>query len=454
MSSARVDAVQQRVDEVRRRLSSLQTTVTATAVLGGNAGEGDSCSSFPVASSSTHGSALPSMPSAHLLTLREKQQAQGQSLFETVPATSTFDAVRARLGALRNQGNTVMINAAAAATASTANQDGKNRPAISADNNNNNSEGEVLSTFQSIQGRIAAIATRLHDVSTSAMVGAKENDEPLPTPPSSSAYASAASSRMQQQQQAKSKTATTPFGRREKSQEGANSIISSGTLVKGMFTPRTGFGHNYGSTPNNNSNNHPPRSSSASATAVALSTQRPTSFAGGPQPTRNDPAAKTPLKFAAADGFLLHGGASASDATAAAAAPQPVLVSGAELFAILRLRGVISTHGSSGEHTLPPTPVHKVLLTANEVSQLASLRKALSLEGQEEGARHRAQMQQAGSGRSFPPPKQQQPVATQQQQQQEVLVVKANSSFGRPSSGFGPSMDRSGAAGGGAVRWG
>ena len=54
-----------------------------------------------------------------------------------------------------------------------------------------------------------------------------------------------------------------------------------------------------------------------------------------------------------------------------------VALSGAELFAILRLRGVISSHGQTGEHLLPLTSCHSMFLSTDEYSQLLQLRELL-----------------------------------------------------------------------------
>jgi hypothetical protein len=60
-----------------------------------------------------------------------------------------------------------------------------------------------------------------------------------------------------------------------------------------------------------------------------------------------------------------------------AAGAQPVLLSGAEVFAILRLRGIISSEGNTGEHLLPPVRCHRMVLTPGENGQLLQLREAL-----------------------------------------------------------------------------
>jgi hypothetical protein len=54
-----------------------------------------------------------------------------------------------------------------------------------------------------------------------------------------------------------------------------------------------------------------------------------------------------------------------------------VTLSGAELFAILRLRGVISSHGQTGEHLLPLTCCHSMYLSSAEYGQLLQLRELL-----------------------------------------------------------------------------
>jgi hypothetical protein len=56
-----------------------------------------------------------------------------------------------------------------------------------------------------------------------------------------------------------------------------------------------------------------------------------------------------------------------------------VLVTGAELFALLRLRGVIQTTMplAAGEDRLPAAAVHQMLVTAFELEQLHALRRAL-----------------------------------------------------------------------------
>lgn len=52
-------------------------------------------------------------------------------------------------------------------------------------------------------------------------------------------------------------------------------------------------------------------------------------------------------------------------------------LSGAEVFAILRLRGVLVSNGNTGEHLLPASLLHQMFLTKNEVEQLTHLREVL-----------------------------------------------------------------------------
>ena len=56
---------------------------------------------------------------------------------------------------------------------------------------------------------------------------------------------------------------------------------------------------------------------------------------------------------------------------------EATMLSGAEVFAILRLRGVISSQGSTGENLLPQAQVHQMFLTRTEVEQLNHLREVL-----------------------------------------------------------------------------
>jgi hypothetical protein len=52
-------------------------------------------------------------------------------------------------------------------------------------------------------------------------------------------------------------------------------------------------------------------------------------------------------------------------------------VSGAEVFAILRMRGIITSHGQTGEHLLPTAQCHRMTLSASELQQLQHLRETI-----------------------------------------------------------------------------
>ncbi|KPI90801.1 hypothetical protein ABL78_0034 [Leptomonas seymouri] len=52
-------------------------------------------------------------------------------------------------------------------------------------------------------------------------------------------------------------------------------------------------------------------------------------------------------------------------------------VTGAELFALLRLRGLIESEGDAGEYRLPPTRCHRLYVTADEHRQLHLLRQSI-----------------------------------------------------------------------------
>lgn len=53
-------------------------------------------------------------------------------------------------------------------------------------------------------------------------------------------------------------------------------------------------------------------------------------------------------------------------------------LSGAEVFALLRLRGVIMSSGDTGERLLPPTRSHSMMLSEDEFQQLKQLRASLA----------------------------------------------------------------------------
>lgn len=55
----------------------------------------------------------------------------------------------------------------------------------------------------------------------------------------------------------------------------------------------------------------------------------------------------------------------------------PVRVTGAEVFAILRLRGIIASDGTTGEHLLPQGLCHTMYVSDDEYEQLAQLRQVL-----------------------------------------------------------------------------
>ena len=57
---------------------------------------------------------------------------------------------------------------------------------------------------------------------------------------------------------------------------------------------------------------------------------------------------------------------------------QLVKLSGAEVFAVLRLRGIVSSQGVTGEHLLPPTTCHMMYLSQGEYAQLTQLRELLA----------------------------------------------------------------------------
>lgn len=63
-----------------------------------------------------------------------------------------------------------------------------------------------------------------------------------------------------------------------------------------------------------------------------------------------------------------------------------IAVSGAELFAILRLRGLIRSEGQTGEHLLPTTPCHTLDLTHSEYTQLVRLRELIGSKSQQQAA--------------------------------------------------------------------
>ena len=56
---------------------------------------------------------------------------------------------------------------------------------------------------------------------------------------------------------------------------------------------------------------------------------------------------------------------------------QTVALTGAEVFAILRLRGTITSRGVTGEHLLPQQAVHQMAITPGELQQLNQLRELL-----------------------------------------------------------------------------
>jgi hypothetical protein len=77
-----------------------------------------------------------------------------------------------------------------------------------------------------------------------------------------------------------------------------------------------------------------------------------------------------------------------------------VALSGAELFAILRLRGVISSHGQTGEHLLPLACCHSMFLTTEEYSQLLQLRELLKTQARAspKNASERRRLSPSGGG--------------------------------------------------------
>jgi hypothetical protein len=82
-------------------------------------------------------------------------------------------------------------------------------------------------------------------------------------------------------------------------------------------------------------------------------------------------------------------------------------LSGAEVFAVLRLRGMITSQGITGEHMLPTTQCHSMQLTTGEHAQLLQLRELLAAadatrETQVNGSQDRPQSYRQGSNGATP----------------------------------------------------
>ena len=80
-------------------------------------------------------------------------------------------------------------------------------------------------------------------------------------------------------------------------------------------------------------------------------------------------------------------------------------MSGAEVFAVLRLRGLVTSSGDTGERLLPPARCHTMALTADERSQLMELRDSLAaLQMSSSAASQHSQQQQntANAGGGIP----------------------------------------------------
>lgn len=75
-------------------------------------------------------------------------------------------------------------------------------------------------------------------------------------------------------------------------------------------------------------------------------------------------------------------------------------LSGAEVFAVLRLRGIITSQGVTGEHLLPTAHCHTMQLTTGEYAQLLQLRELLAAsEAAKGGANGGASQERANSFR-------------------------------------------------------
>lgn len=88
---------------------------------------------------------------------------------------------------------------------------------------------------------------------------------------------------------------------------------------------------------------------------------------------RQPPTAAGAAAASAADGQALPG----APLTAFGPESERVTLTGAEVFAVLRLRGLITSVGNTGEHLLPQTAVHQMFLSHSEAEQLAQLRDIL-----------------------------------------------------------------------------
>lgn len=102
-------------------------------------------------------------------------------------------------------------------------------------------------------------------------------------------------------------------------------------------------------------------------------------------PHTNDPGAKKPKSVSFSDGTVRE--ISSASHTSAPELPRPmsdactvrVKVSGAELFALLRMREVITSDANSEEHRLPPQPCHTMMVSEEEHRQLLALRRTLQM---------------------------------------------------------------------------
>jgi hypothetical protein len=78
-------------------------------------------------------------------------------------------------------------------------------------------------------------------------------------------------------------------------------------------------------------------------------------------------------------------------------------VSGAEVFAILRMRGIITSHGQTGEHLLPTAQCHRMTLSASELQQLQHLRETIRRQ-QRNSPRGASSARLAGGSKAADPP--------------------------------------------------
>jgi hypothetical protein len=110
----------------------------------------------------------------------------------------------------------------------------------------------------------------------------------------------------------------------------------------------------------------------------------------GASPRSGTPArrASSSATFAAAHGAAPSAAAPATPSAAvqqhqqqqlaaSAVGSQEVDLSGAEVFAILRMRGIVVSRGQTGEHLLPAATCHRMALSAAELQQLNQLRESL-----------------------------------------------------------------------------